>query len=100
MMKSLAPILISILLIMVPFAMPTIIDLNGDLIWFGIVSLLGVEVGLLTPPLGLSVFTIKASLSTEDLSLKDIFLGSASFAVLIFSVALIVVLNPGLCQIL
>ncbi|MEC9247436.1 MAG: TRAP transporter large permease subunit [Pseudomonadota bacterium] len=90
----------SILLIMVPFAMPTIIDLNGDLIWFGIVSLLGVEVGLLTPPLGLSVFTIKASLSTEDLSLKDIFLGSASFAVLIFSVAFIVVLNPGLCQIL
>ena len=88
----------SILLIMVPFAMPTIIDLDGDLIWFGIVSLLGVEVGLLTPPLGLSVFTIKASLSTEDLSLKDIFLGSASFAVLIFSVALIVVLNPSLCQ--
>ena len=90
----------SILLIMVPFAMPTIIALNGDLIWFGIVSLLGVEVGLLTPPLGLSVFTIKASLNADDLSLKDIFLGSASFAILIFAVALIVLFNPGLCQIL
>tara|TARA_B100001250_G_C19261645_1_gene555192 strand:- start:177 stop:590 length:414 start_codon:yes stop_codon:yes gene_type:complete len=89
----------SILLIMVPFALPTIIDLNGDLVWFGIVSLLGVEVGLLTPPLGLSVLTIKASLKDFDISLRDIFIGSFSFAFLIFMLAVIVILNPKLCQI-
>ena len=88
----------SILLIMVPFALPTVISLNGDLIWFGIVSLLGVEIGLLTPPLGLSVLTIKGSLDDPHISLKDIFIGSSSFALMIFVLAVTIVLYPNLCQ--
>ena len=88
----------SILLIMVPFALPTVISLNGDLIWFGIVSLLGVEIGLLTPPLGLSVLTIKGSLDDPHISLKDIFIGSSSFALIIFVLAVTIVLYPNLCQ--
>ena len=83
---------------MVPFALPTVISLNGDLIWFGIVSLLGVEIGLLTPPLGLSVLTIKGSLDDPHISLKDIFIGSSSFALIIFVLAVTIVLYPNLCQ--
>jgi C4-dicarboxylate transporter, DctM subunit len=33
-----------------------------DLIWFGIITVLAVEIGLLTPPLGLSVYVIKGAL--------------------------------------
>ena len=90
----------SILLIMVPFALPTVISLNGDLIWFGIVSLLGVEIGLLTPPLGLSVLAIKSALDDPHISLKDIFVGSSSFALIIFVLAVTIVLYPNLCQLL
>ena len=88
----------SILLIMVPFALPTVIYLNGDLVWFGIVSLLGVEIGLLTPPLGLSALTIKGSLDDPDISLKDIFIGSSSFALMIFILAMVIILYPNLCR--
>lgn len=45
---------ISIMLIVVPIALPTVVALGGDLIWFGIRAVIAVEIGLLTPPFGLS----------------------------------------------
>ena len=48
----------SILLVMVPIGLPVVHAMGGDLIWFGIVTVVGVEVGLLTPPLGLSIYAL------------------------------------------
>ena len=70
----------SIMLILVPLMYPILVSLNIDLIWFGIVTVIAVEVGLLTPPLGISVFVIKSSLDDKSISLGDIFLGAAPFA--------------------
>jgi TRAP-type C4-dicarboxylate transport system permease large subunit len=39
-----------------------------DLIWFGVLTVIAVEIGLLTPPFGLSVFTIKSAM--DDPTLK------------------------------
>jgi tripartite ATP-independent transporter DctM subunit len=49
----------SILLIMTPIAVPIATSLGFDLIHFGIVTVIAVEMGLLTPPFGLSVFKVK-----------------------------------------
>ncbi len=84
----------SILLIMVPLAMPTVLDLGGDLVWFGIITVIGVEVGLLTPPLGLSVFAIKASIDDPDISLNDIFYGAMPFALITFFLAVALIFFP------
>ena len=86
----------SILLIMVPLAIPTVQALGGDLIWFGIVSVIGVEIGLLTPPLGLSVYAIKATLEDDTISLNDIFIGAVPFIFIMLVVTIALICYPQL----
>jgi C4-dicarboxylate transporter DctM subunit len=90
----------SILLIMVPLAVPTVQALGGDLIWFGIVSVIGVEIGLLTPPLGLSVYAIKASLDDQTISLNDIFIGALPFIAIMLGVTIALICYPELTRLL
>ena len=84
----------SIMLILVPLMYPILVSLNIDLIWFGIVTVIAVEVGLLTPPLGISVFVIKSSLDDKSISLGDIFLGAAPFALMMVVVLFLVIVFP------
>jgi tripartite ATP-independent transporter DctM subunit len=97
---------LSMILVVVPFLWPALVDLNGgdgvaagaaafgmdadDLkIWFGILALIVVELGLITPPVGLNVFVI-SSLS-EGVPMGDTFRGvMAFFAAEIVRVGLIV----------
>lgn len=86
----------SIMLIMLPLALPVAIGFGVDLVWFGIITILAVEIGLLTPPLGLACFVIKANLRDEAITLNDIFVGAAPFAVAMLLVLILVVLVPSL----
>ncbi|MGR8947417.1 MAG: TRAP transporter large permease subunit [Gammaproteobacteria bacterium] len=86
----------SILLIMVPLALPTIMALDGNLIWFGIVTVIGVEIGLLTPPLGLSVYTIKSSIDDKNITLTDIFAGSFPFVLIMLFVTTLLIIFPSI----
>ena len=86
----------SIMLIMVPLMLPVITGLDANLIWFGIVTVLAVEIGLLTPPFGISVFVIKSSLNDPSISLGDIFAGAAPFALMMLLVLIAVILVPSL----
>jgi len=86
----------SIMLILVPLMYPILISLNIDLIWFGIVTVIAVEVGLLTPPLGISVFVIKSSLDDKSITLGDIFFGAFPFAIMMIAVLFLVIAFPQL----
>ena len=86
----------SILLILLPLALPVVTEMGGNLIWFGVVTVIGVEIGLMTPPLGLSVYVIKSSLNDPDISLGAIFAGSFPFVVITFAVTLLLMAFPGL----
>jgi TRAP-type mannitol/chloroaromatic compound transport system permease large subunit len=73
------------------------VALNVDLIWFGIVTLLAVEIGLLTPPFGIAVYVIKATLGSQSpITLRDIFVGAAPFAAIMFVTMLLVIVFPVL----
>ena len=72
----------SILLILVPLMLPIIQPLGVDLVWFGIITIIAVEIGLLTPPFGLSVFVIKSTLNDPEVTLAHIFTGAAPFALM------------------
>jgi len=87
---------ISIMLIMIPIFLPLLGGYNVDLVWFGIVTVIAVEIGLLTPPLGLSAYVIKSTLDTDEISLADIFIGAAPFAVVMFVVLLLIIFFPWL----
>ena len=90
----------SILLIMVPLALPTVVTLGGDLIWFGVVMVIAVEIGLLTPPLGLSVYTIKSALNDQSISLAEIFRGSLPFTAIMLVVTVALVYFPDIALVL
>lgn len=84
----------SIMLILVPLMLPVVIPMQVDLIWFGIVTVLAVEIGLLTPPFGISVYVIKATLDDPNISLADIFKGAAPFALIMLVVLALVLAFP------
>ncbi|MCF3593140.1 TRAP transporter large permease [Rhodobacteraceae bacterium LMO-12] len=86
----------SIMLILVPLMLPVISGMGVDLIWFGIITVIAVEIGLLTPPFGISVFVIKSALDDPGISLGDIFLGAAPFALLMLFVLALVLAFPVL----
>ncbi len=70
---------ISIMLIVLPVALPVAEAVSFDLIWFGVLTVIAVEIGLLTPPFGLSVYTIKSALDDDDIKVGDIFRGAVPF---------------------
>ncbi len=84
----------SIMLILVPLMLPVVIPMQVDLVWFGIVTVLAVEIGLLTPPFGISVYVIKATLDDPSITLADIFLGAAPFALMMLVVLSLVLIFP------
>jgi tripartite ATP-independent transporter DctM subunit len=84
----------SIMLILVPLMLPVVTALNVDLVWFGIITVIAVEIGLLTPPFGISVYVIKATLDDPAISLKDIFIGAAPFALMMVLCLAIVIFYP------
>lgn len=86
----------SIMLILVPLMLPVLATMNVDLIWFGIVTIIAVEIGLLTPPFGISVFVIKSALDDPRITLGDIFRGAAPFAVLMLVLLGLVLAFPQL----
>lgn len=86
----------SIILIVVPLFLPLIEPMGLSLVWFGIVTVVGAEIGLLTPPLGISCFVIKSSINDDRIKLKDVFLGALPFAVVMLLVLIILIRFPEL----
>jgi len=86
----------SIILIVVPLFLPLIEPLGLSPVWFGIVTVVGAEIGLLTPPLGISCFVIKSTLNDDRISLKDVFLGALPFAFVMLLVLIILIKYPFL----
>jgi len=86
----------SMILVVVPLFLPLIEPMGLSLVWFGIVSVVAAEIGLLTPPLGLSCFVIKATLDDDRIELKDVFLGALPFAAVMLVVLILLIRFPGL----
>ena len=90
----------SIILILVPLFLPAVEAFGLDLVWFGIVTVVGAEIGLLTPPLGISCFVIKSTLTEQDVTLFDVFAGAFPFAVVMLLVLAALIAYPGLSLVL
>jgi tripartite ATP-independent transporter DctM subunit len=86
----------SMMLIVLPLALPVVSELGGNLIWFGVVTVIGVNIGLLTPPLGLSVYVIKSSIDDDRISLGTIFAGAFPFVLITLAVTIAVMIWPQL----
>jgi tripartite ATP-independent transporter DctM subunit len=84
----------SIMLIMLPLALPVAAALGANLVWFGVVTTIAIEIGLLTPPFGLSVYVIKASMGDPTITLATIFRGTFPFVLITLVVTVLLMAFP------
>lgn len=87
---------VSIMVITLPFAVPVIKALGGDLIWFGIVATVAVELGLLTPPFGISCYVVKSTLGDPRITLNQIFAGAVPFVLVMMLMLVLLVFVPAI----
>jgi len=87
---------ISTVLLSVPLLLPTFAAYQVDLIWIGVITVLAVEMGIVTPPLGISAFVVKGALQDRSISLGDIYAGSMPFIAIIFIVLALLITFPAI----
>ena len=87
---------VSIMLIMLPIVLPVAREFGMDLIWFGVLTVVAVEIGLLTPPFGVSVYTVKSALNDPRITIRDIFAGTLPFVLVMISALFLFAVFPGL----
>ena len=82
----------AMLVLTLPIFFPIIVELGSDPIWFGVMVVLALEMGLISPPVGLNVFIVKSI--APNVSLGQIFSGVALFWVMMLVTLFIIVLFP------
>ncbi len=91
---------VSIILLTVPIFAPIAMVLGLDPVAFAIFGILIIEAGLLTPPFGLLVYTVRGSVPDETATLGKIFAGSFPYFLLILLAGMLVLWFPWLATIL
>lgn len=86
---------IGLLLLTLPLILPLIEGADLNLIWFGIIVVKLLEVGLVTPPIGLNVYVIKGALGSS-VTLQQVFKGVAWFILMDLVALLLIILIPEL----
>jgi C4-dicarboxylate transporter DctM subunit len=88
----------SIVLLTTPIMFPVVRQLGFDVIWYGIVAIVAAGIGLISPPFGISVFTVKSSLSEtkigSQIAVEDIFKGSYSYLIMMVLCLTLIVIFP------
>lgn len=82
----------AIILITVPIIFPAVMALGIDPIWFAVVFNLNLEIGMITPPVGMTLYTVKAIAAESKMS--DIIIGAFPFVVTLLLVLVIILLFP------
>ncbi len=85
---------ISMMVLTMPVIYPIIIALHFDPIWFGVVAVLMMEAGLITPPMGLNIFTVAGV--AKGVKVETIFRGAMPFLLAIFFIAFLITVIPQL----
>lgn len=91
---------VSIMLLVLPIMLPIVSALGGNLVWFGIVTVIAVEIGLLTPPFGLAVYVVKSTLPEGFTTLPEIFGGALPFVLTMVVVTTLIAAFPILSTVL
>jgi C4-dicarboxylate transporter DctM subunit len=87
---------VSIMLIVLPFVIPVFDSLGVNLVWLGLITVIAIEIGLLTPPLGIAIFVVKANLEDQRITPWQIFSGTAPMTLTMVAVLIVCVLFPWL----
>jgi tripartite ATP-independent transporter DctM subunit len=89
---------VAMVLLTMPFVFPIIDALGYDPIWFGVIMVVVMEMGLVTPPVGLNVYVISGMV--KDVSMYTIFRGVTPFLLAIIVMIAILIFFPGIALVL
>ncbi|MDX9823148.1 MAG: TRAP transporter large permease [Syntrophales bacterium] len=84
---------ISMMTVMIPIIHPVIMKLGIDPYYFALIFIVATQVGIITPPFGLAVFTVKG-VAEEGVTLEEIFMGSMGFFYIMCASLVIMILFP------
>jgi tripartite ATP-independent transporter DctM subunit len=85
---------LSVMIIMLPILFPLVTGLGFDPVWFGIVMIVWLEMGFITPPVGINLFVIQGV--ARGSSMRDIAVGSTPFVLILILLVVILFLVPDL----
>ncbi|MEI6206567.1 MAG: TRAP transporter large permease [Desulfuromonadales bacterium] len=85
---------VSIILMTAPIILPPLKAAGFDLVWFGVVMTVVMEMGLIHPPVGLNIFVIKNI--APDIPLKDVIWGTVPFVLLMMFAVVLICVFPGI----
>jgi tripartite ATP-independent transporter DctM subunit len=85
---------LSMILLTVPVLFPLVVALGFDPVWFGILVVIVVQIGLISPPVGMNIFVVKSLL--RHLTIGTVFRGVTPFTVALIALLAIVVAFPQL----
>jgi tripartite ATP-independent transporter DctM subunit len=85
---------VSIILMTAPIILPPLKAAGFDLIWFGVVMTIVMEMGLIHPPVGLNIFVIRNI--APDIPLRDVIWGAVPFVLLMMVAILLLCFVPGI----
>lgn len=91
---------ISIILLTVPIFAPIAIALGFDPLAFAIIGILAIETGLLTPPFGILVFTVKAAVPDKSVELAEIFRGAIPYWIVLLGIVVLLAIFPKIATFL
>ena len=89
----------SIMFIMIPIYMPIVAKLGFEPIWFSILVMMCIEIGVMSPPFGLNLFIMKG-IAPDDVTMSDIYLGVIPFVLIHILVIAFVALIPPIATFL
>lgn len=85
---------VSLIVVTTPILLPLVISLGYDPLWFGIIIVMNLEMAVITPPVGLNLYTLKAV--APVLAIEDIIRSVLPFVLIQFAILTLFVLVPGL----
>ena len=86
---------ISMMVLTMPVIFPVIKALGFDPIWFGVICVIMMEAGLITPPVGLNVYTLAGVV--KDVPMQTIFRGAVPFLFAMVAVVIVITFFPEIC---
>ncbi|HEX9672023.1 MAG TPA: TRAP transporter large permease [Burkholderiales bacterium] len=91
---------ISIMLLTVIIFEPIAVAVGFDSIAFAVIGILAIEAGLLTPPFGILVYTVKSAIDDKDISIWSIFWSSTPYWIVLLIAVVLIALFPGIATFL
>ena len=88
----------TMIVIMVPIYLPVVQAMGFDLIWFGVVFIVAMEMAYITPPFGMNLFIMRTI--APDISMRDVIIGVLPFVICQFLIVILLLLFPDMALII